>query len=263
MSYAERHIEGARPARPLEFLPGVLDALGTNRLTAVLFDWLRRSLQVDEFFIFERPLDFDVTPLTILSIGRCPDVEERTRAYCALFHRQDPINNALSVESRRTLIRINPGQIGDRSYRRVCYERPGFSEKVSLWRREPSHWVVASFFRSANIGPFSGRDVAAVNRLGRLLFPIIAKHRVLAWFNDGERDSGEAILRRVEWRLATLPVKLTGRQLAVCARTAIGMTAQGIALDLGVKPSSVVTYRRRAYERLGIATSHELTRFLI
>jgi DNA-binding CsgD family transcriptional regulator len=37
-----------------------------------------------------------------------------------------------------------------------------------------------------------------------------------------------------------------------------GMTADGIAADLGVSCHSVITYRRRAYVKLGITTQGQL-----
>jgi DNA-binding CsgD family transcriptional regulator len=36
------------------------------------------------------------------------------------------------------------------------------------------------------------------------------------------------------------------------------MTAEGIALDLGIGAASVLTYRRRAYRRLGISGINQL-----
>jgi DNA-binding CsgD family transcriptional regulator len=36
------------------------------------------------------------------------------------------------------------------------------------------------------------------------------------------------------------------------------MTAEATALDLGISPASVLTYRRRAYQRLGISSIHQL-----
>ena len=52
--------------------------------------------------------------------------------------------------------------------------------------------------------------------------------------------------------------RLTAREAEVCERILIGYTSTGISLDLDIKPSSVNTYRRRAYEKLGIATQNEL-----
>ena len=52
--------------------------------------------------------------------------------------------------------------------------------------------------------------------------------------------------------------KLTTRESEVCERILVGFTSTGISLDLGIAESSVNTYRRRAYEKLEIATQNEL-----
>lgn len=51
---------------------------------------------------------------------------------------------------------------------------------------------------------------------------------------------------------------LSERERAVCLGMLSGKKAELIAADLGVAPSSVVTYRRRAYEKLGISSRGEL-----
>ncbi|SEP87138.1 helix-turn-helix transcriptional regulator [Thalassovita taeanensis] len=47
---------------------------------------------------------------------------------------------------------------------------------------------------------------------------------------------------------------LSRREQAVCVGILSGQKAEVIAADLGVAPSSVVTYRKRAYAKLGIAS---------
>lgn len=69
-------------------------------------------------------------------------------------------------------------------------------------------------------------------------------------------------LRLYRQRLVALDRGLTVRELDVCARSLLGMTAEGTALELGVKQSSVVTYRKRAYARLGISSQSELFRLI-
>ncbi len=46
---------------------------------------------------------------------------------------------------------------------------------------------------------------------------------------------------------------LSPRERAVCARIACGMSADGIAADLDIAPSTVLTLRKRAYLKLGDA----------
>jgi DNA-binding CsgD family transcriptional regulator len=247
-----------------DHLPAVLDSLGTPRLASALFGWLADNLRVDEIFVFERPLDFSGSPFPVLSSGSSHCAEERADVYCSHFHRLDPINRRLDGdEAGGQAMRVATDQIPDRHYRAVCYERPNFSEKVSLWRRRSSHWIVASFFRSADVGPLDAKDMDAVGQCGRLLFPLLAKHRFLLSVSGAGAPSRAALIERAERRVSMLSVKLTPRQRVVCSLTAIGMTAHGIALELGIKTSSVVTHRRRAYERLGISGGNELTRLLL
>jgi DNA-binding CsgD family transcriptional regulator len=51
---------------------------------------------------------------------------------------------------------------------------------------------------------------------------------------------------------------LTPREREVCERILLGYTSIGIGLDLNIALSSVLTYRKRAYEKLGIAAQNEL-----
>ena len=65
----------------------------------------------------------------------------------------------------------------------------------------------------------------------------------------------------IEWleNLVTdLGYGLTPREIEVCARALSEMTHAGIALDLGIKPTTVVTLVQRAYARVNISTLNEL-----
>ena len=55
-----------------------------------------------------------------------------------------------------------------------------------------------------------------------------------------------------------LSARLTRREVAVVVRVLKGMRTEGIAIDMGLKPASVITFRKRAYAKLGIATQAEL-----
>jgi DNA-binding CsgD family transcriptional regulator len=51
---------------------------------------------------------------------------------------------------------------------------------------------------------------------------------------------------------------LTPRELDVLRGTLEGASAIEIAVQMGVKPASVVTYQKRAYARLGISSQRQL-----
>lgn len=84
----------------------------------------------------------------------------------------------------------------------------------------------------------------------------------LYWTEAASQGSLPALLGRLalqhfEARLSEEPAALavlSDRERAVCLGMLAGKKAEAIAADLGVAPSSVVTYRRRAYEKLGISS---------
>ena len=51
---------------------------------------------------------------------------------------------------------------------------------------------------------------------------------------------------------------LTGREKEVCLRILSGFSSEAIAAELGISLHSTLTYRKRAYERLGISSQSEL-----
>jgi DNA-binding CsgD family transcriptional regulator len=65
-------------------------------------------------------------------------------------------------------------------------------------------------------------------------------------------------LEAIERCLEYLPGGLSKREREVCSRAAAGKTIEGTALDLDIRKTSVVTYRQRAYQKLGISRQNEL-----
>jgi DNA-binding NarL/FixJ family response regulator len=62
----------------------------------------------------------------------------------------------------------------------------------------------------------------------------------------------------IEKRLTQGEPELPRREMQVCARILYGMSSTGIALQLGIGEETVMTYRKRAYQRFGIACQRAL-----
>ncbi len=69
-------------------------------------------------------------------------------------------------------------------------------------------------------------------------------------------------LAAIQQRLAALPEGLSERECEVCARAVAGITIEGTALDLDIRKTSVITYRQRAYQKLGISSLNQLVAML-
>ncbi|WP_164107884.1 helix-turn-helix domain-containing protein, partial [Serratia marcescens] len=51
--------------------------------------------------------------------------------------------------------------------------------------------------------------------------------------------------------------RLTGREQEVCLRILSGLSSEAIAASLGIGLHSALTYRNRAYDKLGISSQNE------
>jgi DNA-binding CsgD family transcriptional regulator len=200
-------------------------------------------------------------PRSVLHFPDSADARARAEAYRTRFYRLDPIQR---LTEDKTLpgfyvARVHAREIQDRTYRHICYEQPGYTEKLTLARRTPDMLTILSLFSRDRAG-FTSEQVERLGHYGQIALPALSLHFRT---QDVAQASSPLSLHEIEARLrATFPA-LTAREVAVCALSLTGVTAVGIGLELGIKPTSVLTYRRRAYDRLNISSVHQLSAALL
>jgi DNA-binding CsgD family transcriptional regulator len=64
-------------------------------------------------------------------------------------------------------------------------------------------------------------------------------------------------------RLRSVAPLLSPREVEVCIRIMLGVTSEGIGIDLGISRNTVLTYRKRAYARLNISSQNQLFRLVM
>ena len=112
-----------------------------------------------------------------------------------------------------------------------------------------------NFYRTKEEGPFGVADYNVAIESAALILPFIRCHRAIIASPAANRSE---TLTRFSSRLMRLPNRLTQREIEVCARALIGMSVEATALDLGIRNTSITTYRQRAYHKLGISSQNEL-----
>jgi len=77
---------------------------------------------------------------------------------------------------------------------------------------------------------------------------------------QAEIPAGDHPLHKLEQLFATSdPLsRLTHREKEVCLRILSGFSSEAISIELGISLQSTFTYRKRAYDRLGISSQNEL-----
>ena len=116
-----------------------------------------------------------------------------------------------------------------------------------------------NFYRSARSGHFEAQAIDCITNSADLLISLLMKHAVSA-----VPVTDDQIVPKV-WcdRLRLLEPNMPKRETEVCAAITLGMTSEAIALNLGISVNTVLTYRKRAYARLGISCQNELLRLVL
>ncbi|QCP53062.1 helix-turn-helix transcriptional regulator [Trinickia violacea] len=178
-----------------------------------------------------------------------------TRHYYALDGNQTIISAAAhNRHSRGLLLHQQTGEdIAHEAYRAVCYRDPDVSDRLSLLLQPNDDiWLSVNLYRDRSGGRFQPREIAVVEAFGPLIAQAAKHHYALA----GQIQMGipQLMLARVRHACP----ELSKRELDVLRGVLEGCTAHEIGELIGVKTSSVVTYQKRAYRRLGISSQREL-----
>lgn len=164
--------------------------------------------------------------------------------------------------ARCDLQRIVPAQIQDRSYHRDCYADPNICDKIAVTVPSGGAIILLTAYRDTASGMFSDTTLDRLTRSKDLLGQLARKHVELMPALDPP-GSAEQTRETVEALLGRIDDGLTPRERSVLARLCTGMSTEAVALDMGVMPSSIATYRKRAYARLGISGLPELFALLL
>lgn len=238
---------------PWQGYRALVDAVGAPGIGEALLTAFNDVADIDEVFAFQAPAAGAPRPLA--SAGERPGAAARAALYSEGFYKLDPARGVQPDKLAGGLLarRVAAEAVQDDGYRAACFDQPGLAEKVSFAMGGASPYVL-SLYRLRRRPRMSDSRYAAVGRLAQVALPLIRKHAELVG-GLGPEASPE---QRLERRLDALDAGLTPRELAVCARTMTGRTAGEIAADLGVGVTSVLTYRRRAYARLGVSGAGEI-----
>lgn len=193
-------------------------------------------------------------PRKLISCSDHGESPDRVQAWSRRFHRSDPVRSArlhtpVGSGFRR---RVDVDEIELGEYRRLCFERPRFAEKVCYGWRLPDSTIVLTFYQRSS----DPDSVARLDSLAQIAMTGLSRLAV-------PPPAGPALAEEIERRIALAHPILTPRERAVISRTLTGQTARETGIELGVGPGTVMTYRQRAYQKLGCSRASELLASLV
>ncbi|MEK9285497.1 MULTISPECIES: LuxR C-terminal-related transcriptional regulator [unclassified Bradyrhizobium] len=243
----------AVPANPAagDVTPAVL-AIGRPDFPRILIDTLRRQAGVGHCMVFA--LTRTGAARCLLDAGNIPIGGDLGAAYAGQFHESDPNRDALfeGEESAPIVLpSFAPRMYGAR-YRKIFFNDSGIVDKcaTAIWVDDTCFYV--NFYRIASQGRFSAAQLARLETISPAIGASVARH-----FQHGTTATPDQALATLFATCAPL-ASLTPREREVCRRILLGFSSEAISQGLGISLHSTLTYRKRAYERLGISSQNEL-----
>lgn len=240
--------------------PGVatlVEAIGTAEFAQCLIGYLHEVSGADHCAAFQLDAN-SVSALASSSFDTrrqmTPMVERYVREG---LWRVDPAMSVArsQIESSSTsLVRV------DLDDERYCDLRPRVypqvKDRVVICGRRDNSDFGLSVLKSSTHTHFGRSEIDNLMQQADILLSTMAKHAsVLA-----VRPSAAMALTDLRDIMSCLSARgdFAKREMEVVARILYGMSTTGIALDLAIGEETARTYRKRAYQRLGIGSEREL-----
>lgn len=187
-------------------------------------------------------------PSVLLSSSGLQGSDRRVALWVSDFHSIDPLTTArvpVSIGQGFTRL-IRASEICHPVYREVCFEDPRFIDKLSFGWQDENQSLVLNFYRGPGSQKRLSGSLLTLANIG--LAAVAQRARVM----PASRPPGHDI-DWIESRMALRFPQLSTRERQVCARTLAGCSSHTIALELCISAGTVLTYRQRAYVRLGFS----------
>lgn len=245
----------------------LMTTVATSQFEPQLFGLLEEAVRCEHLTAFA--ISPSMRPRLIFAANR-GDAPIARSAACAYMHSHwnaDPTNRLLTEQTDLTggfIACISTEEISRLQYRRACYTSADWARtgsnlvhKVTVIKRQEGETFKVNFYRHRDAGPFDPLAVQTIVESSDLLFAFLARHAAANISTDVATLRGQ-----FEARLQDCGRGLTRREVQVCAAIAVGMSSEAIALTLNIRLNTVLTFRKRAYARLGISSQNELTRLI-
>jgi DNA-binding CsgD family transcriptional regulator len=243
----------------MEALAPIADAVGSPRFLPALFDSIARFVDCDSLHLdCVQPSSTAHRVGWLGSFGRDPEkIEQTMRLYYRDYAGADPSYAHLENAQEVKLVQLSVQRI-DEELRRTFYDVADIHDEcVAAYCTNGMRYSL-SVCRARRLPPFSLKELSILKHLATLVLPLAAAHKRLAGaipLHDEPADQTDD--RLAQW-LPHLFGKLTPRESRVCSAFVQGMSTTAVAKSMGIKPSTVDTYAKRAFAKLGIESRRQL-----
>jgi DNA-binding CsgD family transcriptional regulator len=238
---------------PLWLATGVIQGVGTPALAQCFLRTIQGAMPASHCTIFA--LEESGHASVVSAASSYGDVAAATaREYIRQgFDRQD--SNMVWLARRKTprrsqawLSHQDAEEVANPAYRRLCYGENSIRERVSvLLLLDSGQRIAISFYRNLAFEGFVQSDLAWISACAPLLMAAVVAHV--------RKTTADAPLTPVREKIL---VDLPHRERQVMSHVLEGRTTKEVADLLRLSATTVLTYRYRAFAKLGVRTHREL-----
>lgn len=234
-------------------LAGVIGAVGTPSFANTALACMNGALDAASWSVYR--VWKDRAP--VLHLSAAHRVHDSTRDCFAAYHdglyRRDRTFDA--ARRGRLMLRLSARDFPNPDHREAIYRRHGVSERLSIAEPQADGSVLAvNLYHHDHQGAFADGELESFDQFAVGLLATVRRHIELTEPAAPPRPDAQSLRAALARRHADMPP----RELDVCARLLQGLSYDGIASDLGLSVATVKTYRRRAFERMGLHFKSEL-----
>jgi DNA-binding CsgD family transcriptional regulator len=234
-----------------------VSALGTADYPKACFSVFEQAFGVDHWAVFRYWPNESVKCIATASREHQAAAEKSVDLFVHRCYRFDPSLTAFRQQQtlQPCLIKMGISDIDDLRYRH-CFELTNVRERLSFFAANARDLLQLCIYRAAPSRTFSTGEMSLFATLARLVIATAVKHESV-WAHVSSAHE-RLDIEGLERRLDELAVGLSKRERQVCARAVAGRTIDDTATDLDIKKTSVITYRQRSYQKLGISRQNDL-----
>ncbi|MGE4323852.1 MAG: LuxR C-terminal-related transcriptional regulator [Sphingobium sp.] len=257
---ARIHVGGpVLTAHAMRHLPGVIDGIGENGFDLRLMELLSVACGARHCTLFQRTGQ-SLTPVLAVSLDGTDLAHRQFALYLGdAYWRGDSFlastMQAIGADGY-SLDHIDTAAMPDAALREHIYDVTHIGQRLLLCWRSADVEMGLSMLRADEQGSITPEQLSCMTALSGTLVSLLDKH--LAWAAAPDTSRALTSLPDIEGTLRRSDVPLPRREVQVCARILYGISTTGIALDLGIAEETVMTYRKRVYQRLSVGCQREL-----
>jgi DNA-binding CsgD family transcriptional regulator len=244
------------PYKNINLAP-IIDSLGTQDFHANIFELFESTTGSTHFNLVKIPLH-SLTPQTLITYGEIDHciATECVSMYDNSFFKLDPAFKALSnqaLSSTPLLLHTEFKQTDNSVCREAIWDKCHIIDKLSLVYADEHYQTILNLYK-INGQDFSSSSILRVQEIDNIIASFINKHISLV-----DKETAELTLERAAEKLNNLYGHLlTKREAEVCSYIVLGYSSLAISLNLNISINTVLTHRRKSYEKLGIGTQNQL-----